>query len=291
MKPSSSITDVTVGLEGHKMLVRILSAVFLLPLLLFVLLVLPPLYTALLVAVLSSVAAYELLWGTGLLKKLRPVIYSAVMAFLVVLWSYLGEESSWLVPGVFAFMILLLAEVMADHEQITFQKICVCLAAGLVIPYMFSALVRLRGGNGGKILVLVPFLISFVSDSGAYFVGVFFGKHKLAPKISPKKTVEGLLGGIGAAMLGMVVFCLVLKRFFNFSVNYFSAAVFGAVGALICVFGDLSFSVIKRQTGIKDYSRLIPGHGGVLDRFDSTIFVAPMVEIFMALWPAMVSML
>jgi len=273
------------------MLVRILSAVFLLPLLLLVLLVFPPLCTAVLVAAFSCVAAYELLWGTGLVKKVRPVIYCTVMAALVVLWSYFGEENYWLVPGMLVFVILLFAEVMAGQGQLPFENICVCLAAGLVIPYMFAALVRLRGCHDGKILVLIPFLLSFVSDSGAYFVGVFFGKHKLAPKISPKKTVEGLLGGVGATMLGMVVFCLVLNKFFSFSVNYCAAAVFGAVGSLVSVFGDLSFSVIKRQTGIKDYSRLIPGHGGVLDRFDSTIFVAPVVELFMDLWPAMVSML
>lgn len=273
------------------MLVRILSALLLLPLLLLVLLVFPPIYTALLVAIMSAIGAYELLWGTGLLAKPRPVIYSAIMALVVVLWSYLGQKTNWLLPCVFVFILLLLAEVMANHDELTFQSVCVCLAAGLVIPYMFSALVRLRIGNDGKILVLVPFLLSFVSDSGAYFVGVFFGKHKLAPKISPKKTVEGLLGGVISAMIGMVVFCLVLNKHYNFAVNYYAAAMFGVVGCLISVFGDLSFSVIKRQTGIKDYSRLIPGHGGILDRFDSTIFVAPMVEIFMDLWPAMVSIL
>ena len=273
------------------MLVRILSAVFLLPLLLVVLLIFPPLWTVILVSVFSCVAAYELLWGTGLVKKMRPVIYSTVMAALVVLWSYLGEDNYWLVPAVLVFMTLLFAEVMFDQVQMPFEKVCVCLAAGLVIPYMFAALVRLRGEHDGKILVLIPFLLSFVSDSGAYFIGVFFGKHKLAPQISPKKTVEGLWGGVVATMLGMVVFCFVLNKFFDFSVNYYSAAIFGAVGSLVSVFGDLSFSVIKRQTGIKDYSGLIPGHGGVLDRFDSTIFVAPMVEIFMDLWPAMVSML
>ena len=92
-------------------------------------------------------------------------------------------------------------------------------------------------------------------------------------------------------MLGMIIFCLVLNKYFDFSVNYFAAIAFGAIGSLVSVFGDLSFSVIKRQTGIKDYSKLIPGHGGILDRFDSTIFVAPVVEVLMGLWPVMVSLL
>ena len=273
------------------MLVRILSAVLLLPLLLIVLLVLPSFYTALLVAAMAAVAAYELLWGTGVLKKVRPIIYSMIMAILVVLWSYFGRPVNMIMPAVLIFTIFLLAEVMADHEKVSFQMICVCFAAGLVIPYMFSALVCLRMRSDGKILVLVPFLLSFVSDSGAYFAGISLGKHRLAPKISPKKTVEGLIGGVVSAVLGMVIFCLVLNKYFNFSVNYCAAIAFGAVGSLVSVFGDLSFSVIKRQTGIKDYSKLIPGHGGILDRFDSTIFVAPMVEVFMDLWPAMVSLL
>lgn len=291
MRLLRSTTAETVGLEEHNMLVRILSAVLLLPLLLVVLLALPPVCTALLIAAMSSIAAYELLWGTCVLKKVRPIVYSMVMAFIVVLWSYFGQPVIYITPIILVFAILLLAELMADHENLTFQTLCVCLAAGLVIPYMFSALVRLRMETDGKILVLIPFLLSFVSDSGAYFVGISLGKHKLAPKISPKKTVEGLIGGVLTAMLGMIIFCLVLSKFFNFSVNYFAAAAFGAVGSLVSVFGDLSFSVIKRQTGIKDYSKLIPGHGGILDRFDSTIFVAPVVEMFMDLWPAMVSML
>ena len=273
------------------MLVRILSAVLLLPLLLVVLLLLPPLYTALLIGILSSIAAYELLWGTGLLKKVRPVLYASLMAFGVSLWSYLGSRPDWVLSAIFVFMILLLAEVMADHEGLSFQSVCVCFAAGLVIPFMFSSLVRLRCADDGKMLVLIPFVLSFVSDSGAYFAGVFLGRHKLAPKISPKKTVEGLIGGVVATVAAMLLFCYVVNKQFNYSVDYFAAAVFGAAGCLVSVFGDLSFSVIKRQTGIKDYSKLIPGHGGILDRFDSTIFVAPVVEVLMDLWPAMVNML
>ena len=205
------------------MLVRILSAVFLLPLLVVVLLFLPPLYTVLLVSLMAAMAAYELLWGTCILKRVRPVVYSSVMAIGVVFLSYFDQSSSWLTASVFVFTILLLAEVMADHENLSFQTICVCFAAGLVIPYMFSALVRLRMADDGKVIVLIPFLISFVSDSGAYFAGVFLGKHKLAPKISPKKTIEGLVGGIVASVVGMVVFCIILNLYFNFSGSIYNS--------------------------------------------------------------------
>ena len=269
------------------MLTRILSAVILLPLFLAVILFLPPICTAILLGLMAAIAAYELLWGTGLVKQIRPTVYSAVMAFLMCLWGLWGASFVWILMALFIYVVLLLAEVMRDYEKFPFEKICVCLAAGLVIPFMFASLVRLRTGSDGRICILIPFLLSFVSDSGAYFTGVFFGRHKLAPRISPNKTVEGLVGGVIATMLGMVIFCFVLNKFFGFSVNYISAAVFGALGSLVSVFGDLAFSAIKRQTGIKDYGKLIPGHGGILDRFDSTIFVAPMVEILLMLWPAM----
>ena len=273
------------------MLIRILSAVILLPLFLAVLLLLPTIYSAILFGLMAAVAGYELLSGTGLVKNARLVIYSAIMAFLVAFWSFLNDYYPWLQLAFVVYIVLLLIEVMIDLEKLSFEKVCVCLAAGLVIPFMISALVRLRSGAHGKIFVLIPFLLSFVSDSGAYFVGVFFGKHKLAPKISPKKTIEGLIGGIVSTVAGMIIFCLILNNHFRFDVNYVAAAIFGVAGSLICVFGDLSFSAIKRQTGIKDYGNLIPGHGGVLDRFDSTIFAAPVVEIFLSIWPVMVNAL
>ena len=116
-------------------------------------------------------------------------------------------------------------------------------------------------------------------------MGTLFGKHKLCPIISPKKTVEGLIGGLVLAVVGMVVYGLILQFGFKFKVNYFYVVIYGLLGALGGVFGDLSFSVIKRQTGIKDYGHLIPGHGGILDRFDSVIVVAPLVEALLLLMP------
>ena len=111
------------------------------------------------------------------------------------------------------------------------------------------------------------------------------GKHKLAPAISPKKTVEGAIGGVLAAVVGMLLFTWILDLAFGFRVHYGYALIYGIVGSLMSVFGDLCFSVIKRQTGIKDYGNLIPGHGGVLDRFDSMLIVAPVTEALLILIP------
>ena len=140
----------------------------------------------------------------------------------------------------------------------------------------------------GRFLVVAPFVMAFMPDTGAYLIGCAFGKHKLCPLISPKKTVEGMIGGILVAMAGLVAYMLVLNIFFDFKVNYVYALIYGLIGSLGGVFGDLCFSAIKRQAGIKDYSNLIPGHGGMLDRFDSMIVVAPLVEALLIIIPVAV---
>lgn len=136
--------------------------------------------------------------------------------------------------------------------------------------------------------MFIPFILAFLSDTGAYFAGRAFSKHKLAPVISPHKTVEGVVGGVLGAIFGMLIFCLVMQLGFKMQVNYLYAVLYGVVGSLGAVFGDLCFSVIKRQTGMKDYGNLIPGHGGVLDRFDSMMVVGPLSELLLLLLPVAV---
>jgi len=143
----------------------------------------------------------------------------------------------------------------------------------------------LRAMELGRFYVLLPFVVTFSGDSGAYFVGRAWGKHKLAPITSPKKTVEGAVGGVVCAMVVMVIYGLVVTFAFQKTFAWIPAMICALVGALMAIFGDLAFSHIKRQHKIKDYSNLLPGHGGVLDRFDSTIFVAPLVELVILLFP------
>ena len=127
-----------------------------------------------------------------------------------------------------------------------------------------------------------------MSDTGAYFVGSRFGQHKLAPEISPNKSVEGVLGGIAFAVICTLLYCLILYVAFKCQVKFGYALVYGIIGSVAGVFGDLCFSVIKRQTGIKDYGNLIPGHGGALDRFDSMHVVAPLIELLLMVLPVVV---
>lgn len=276
------------------MLVRILAAAVALPLLLVVVLLLPPVATAIVFALICMIAAYEMLWRTGILKHKRIVVYTALMAGAVVMWSWLlacgilPGELLWLsmLIGLFAFGCLLFCELLADHEHIRFSALCVALFSGILYPLLIGSLVRLRGMEDGKFYILVAFLISMVADSGAYFAGRAFGKHKLAPVISPKKTVEGAIGGVIANILGMLLYTLILSKCFGFTqVNYFYASVYGVLGALGSMLGDLTLSVVKRQVGIKDYGNLMPGHGGALDRFDSTMICAPVAELLILLIP------
>ena len=270
------------------MIKRIVVSVILLPLLLLVLLWAPKICTALLFAALAGIAAWELLVGTNLVVETRPAIYTVAIAALVPIWSYFGCNGALGEVGVLALFLLLFMEELLSHGKLAFEKIAVCFVGGLVIPYLLGSLVRIMTDDNGRLLILIPFVIAFLSDSGAYFVGCAIGKHKMAPNISPKKIWEGFFGGLATAILGMLLYGFIVAKCFGFHVNYLFAAVYGLFGALGGVFGDLCFSVIKRQTGIKDYGNLIPGHGGALDRFDSIIVVAPLVELLLHFLPAVV---
>lgn len=263
---------------------RLITAAVLVPLLLLILLVMDKIVAALVMGLLLAIASYELLYRTGLVRRPRLVIYASVMAFAMSIWSYFGGIPAVLLLMTVVYFILLFSELMMDHVKVRVEMLGLCLLSGLVIPYLLTALVRILMMNVGRFVILIPFAVAFISDAGAYFVGLKFGRHKMAPVVSPNKTVEGALGGVAAAMVAMVLYALVLTLL-KFRVNYALAILYGLLGALVGIFGDLCFSAIKRQTGIKDYGNLLPGHGGVLDRFDSLVLVAPLMEALLLLLP------
>lgn len=154
------------------------------------------------------------------------------------------------------------------------------LSVGMVTLYITSAvlsLVVLRA-NFNVFALLLPFVIAWLSDTGAYFIGYFFGKHKLAPQMSPKKTVEGAIGGIVFAAIAAVVYGLILYGSV-YPVGMAKYAIVGAVGSVVSQVGDLAASCIKRDFDKKDYGSILPGHGGLMDRFDSVLFTAPYVLV------------
>ena len=287
MRPLPNITGETAASEEYKeMRTRIVAAAILVPLLLIIALVLPKEVAMIVMGLLQAIAAYELLYRTRLVTKASLVIFSAIMAFAIALWSFYGAIHGYFVLMMLIFFLVMFGQIMRDHVKMRFEEVSMCFVGGVIIPYLMSAVVRILATNVGRYVVLIPFFIACICDAGAYFVGVKFGKHKLAPVVSPNKTIEGAVGGVVLATVSMLLYALIIDLLpGGLQVNYGIALLYGFAGSLVGIFGDLSFSIIKRQTGIKDYGNLIPGHGGVLDRFDSLTMVAPVMEVFLLLLP------
>lgn len=264
---------------------RIIAAAVALPLFLIVLLVPVTWPTLILLSGMCAIGAMELLKTTGLVKNIRLVIEAMLSAVVVCVWGWLGCPA-WLGFGwLLVFFLILAFELLASHAKLPFQAIACTAFAGLVMPLLLSALLRIRCMEDGAYFVLMPLVLAFVADSGAYFAGRFFGRHKLAPIISPKKTIEGAVGGVICTVIFVMLYGLVLQVAFHFHVNYLAGLVYSVLGSTISIVGDLTYSVIKRQVGIKDYGNVLPGHGGILDRFDSMSLVAPLTECLMLVLP------
>lgn len=264
---------------------RVIAALVLVPVLLILILAAPKILAAIVWGLLMMVGVYELLYSTGLVRHPRMVLYSAVMAMAMSIWSYYGALQGFGLLLLLVFWMLLFGELMANHVKISVEMVVSCLFAGAMAPFMLSALVRILVMNDGRYLIPIPFVVAFLSDAGAYFVGTSFGRHKLAPVVSPNKTIEGVGGGVLCSVVGMLIYAVIMQLAFGLKMHYGAALLYGFFGSLVGVFGDLCFSIIKRQSGIKDYGQLIPGHGGFYDRFDSMLTVAPLVEALILLFP------
>ena len=137
----------------------------------------------------------------------------------------------------------------------------------------------------GIYLIFYALICALATYTGAQLMGMAFGKHKMAPVLSPHKTIEGAIGGLAAGVLSMVIYGLVMQFGLHLTFHYGYAVLYGLLGSIVSIIGDLSFSMVKRETGIKDYGTIFRAHGGVLDRFDSVIFAAPVVELLILLLP------
>ncbi len=266
---------------------RVMVAVVGIPFLLLVLLWAPDWATMLLVAAMCAIGAWELLHAVGDrgVSVLMPL--TVLMAALVPVGFYFSEGYTLPLIGLlFVFLLFVLAIARHGREDAPkFGDVSAAIFGGLVFPLMLSTLLLLRLVPGmGKVLVFVPLCISFGSDTFALFAGMAFGKHKLAPLVSPKKTVEGGIGGLVGGILGMLLIRWIGILTLDTAICTIpQALLFGLVGSIISQIGDLSFSVIKREFGVKDYGKLLPGHGGILDRFDSVTFVSPFVYLALTL--------
>lgn len=266
---------------------RILTAVIWLPIVALGFAFAPIWGIMLAISALSAVGVYELLWATGFVKHRRLCAYSMVFAAMVPVWSYLGGDSRWMLAMVFLYVSICFLDGMLHPKEVSFERVAGALFGALVVPYFLSAFLRLEMSLGTRLIFALPLIYPFISDAGGYFVGRFLGKHKLAPELSPKKTVEGSIGAVVFSVIGGVLFGLVAEYGFGMTPHYGALALLGVPMSIISQFGDLVFSYIKREFGIKDYGKLFVGHGGVLDRFDSVIFAAPALELLLFLMPVL----
>nr|WP_297275881.1 phosphatidate cytidylyltransferase [uncultured Agathobaculum sp.] len=260
--------------------------------------VFPSIVLELAVAALCVLAAYEVLGSTKLVHNRLELLLCLLVALGLAIGHFdiLPLDLQDVVQGlIFVLLIGSFAIELKFHHSMNASQVAWGFFGALLVPYLMLSLLRIyqmdfqpigkTDFRAGQFIVLLPLLAAWGADTCALFAGMLFGKHKLAPVVSPKKTVEGAVGGVvGGAVLVLLV-ALLLNATLGLKMPLWSAVVLGAVGAVLGEIGDLSFSVIKRQTGIKDYGHIFPGHGGVLDRFDSVLFVAPFAEIlFRIIW-------
>ncbi len=173
---------------------------------------------------------------------------------------------------------------LRKHKVIRYEQVFFVLAVMILVPQAMTTMVRIErfDSDNGLFLLIMGLCGAWIADTGAYFTGVAIGKHKLCPEISPKKTIEGLVGGI---VTTAVVYAVAFSVYYGFTAKRaVIACVTGIVCAVIGTVGDLSASMVKRQIGFKDYGKIMPGHGGLMDRFDSVLFVLPTFYAFIAIF-------
>ena len=188
-----------------------------------------------------------------------------------------GNLADWFVMLFMTFLICLMAAMVFAYPKYHPSQLMAVFFGFFYVAVMLSYIYRIRLLPGGVFTVWLVFICAWGCDTCAYCVGMLIGKHKMAPVLSPKKSVEGGIGGIvGAALIG-VLYALAINRWGNAGASILEFVIIGAVGGAISQIGDLAASAIKRNYNIKDYGKLIPGHGGILDRFDSVIFTAPII--------------
>jgi len=253
---------------------RYLGAVMIAPFIIFIFL--GGIYLKGFVFALSILALWE--FYNALKEKNFKIIKSAGYILLAIYYLLNNNfEQMMYVLVATAFILLILPVINLEY---TFIDVSLTLLGFIYCGILFSFVYLINKKTSGEFLVWIIFIGSWLSDTAAYYCGKNFGKHKLSPKVSPKKTVEGSIGGLVGATVFTGIFGILVQRHINIMpiYNYF---IIGALCGVFGQFGDLVASSIKRYVGIKDYSNLIPGHGGILDRFDSIIFSATVVFYYL----------
>lgn len=254
---------------------RFISAMIMLPLLILLLLKGIPLYIGGLVLMTIALHEFYVAFETKEYKPIKLIgyVFSAIL--------FLANVFSW--DGIFIsstlFVLFIVSIFMILYNKNTPIDVMITFSGMAYICLFFEYIIMIIDDvQKGSIYVWLVFIISFVTDIFAYLIGRQFGKHKLIPKVSPKKTVEGSIGGILACFISTVIFGIIFKMPITV------VLILGVFGSMVAQLGDLTASSIKRYVGIKDFGRIIPGHGGILDRFDSVLLVSPFVYLVLVIF-------
>lgn len=231
-------------------------------------------------SVIGVLCVFEMVRCIGFHKNIALTfpLYGFAIAFPLLQRFFLGETAfvaKIAIICVMLYLIYLFAFIIFSHGKILYaDALTMCLTVFYIL-FAINMLVYIRDVKNGQYIYLLTFIGAWVTDTFAYFAGVLFGKHKLIEDVSPKKTIEGSIGGTLFCAIGFVVLGLVVAGIdSSVEPNLVFLAICGVLIAIISQLGDLIMSVIKRHYGIKDYGKLLPGHGGVLDRFDSILAVS-----------------
>ena len=227
-------------------------------------------------ALISMIGLFELYRVLKIEKtSLAAIGYGAAVYYYVLLW--MGWEKYVTLMAIGALMLLMAVYVFTFPKYKT-EQVTAAFFGVFYVAMMLSYLYQVRRMPDGKYLVWLIFISSWGCDTCAYCVGMLIGKHRLAPVVSPKKSVEGAVGGVaGSAVLGLLYAKVLGGNMAEVGNPMLACALACAIAAVISQVGDLAASAIKRNHDVKDYGHLIPGHGGILDRFDSMIFTAPAI--------------
>ncbi len=237
------------------------------------------------VGLFTAIAVWEMLGCIGVRRNAAVTVPSLILAALIpiagrLLPGRIGGELRYLALAaalVFFYMFYLMCLAVTSKGKFTVGDLGLVFMTAVYIIAGFTSLVLIRDGAFGEMMILLVFVGAWVTDGAAYFVGRALGRHKLIPDVSPKKTVEGAIGGSFFCGICFALFGLIAGAIVKIEPNLVMLAAAGLVISVISQFGDLIASLIKRQYEIKDYGTLFPGHGGVMDRFDSIIAVAPVL--------------
>lgn len=247
---------------------RILASLALIPLLLLLVVGGLPLYIGELVVISIAINEFYKAFRN---KEIYPVFsLGYLVAIYIFVKNCLKLDMNYTYIVIFILFVSSIVLILKGSKNI--MDIVVTFFGIFYVEILIDFIIlTINSFENGKTLVWLIFIVAFITDTCAYFTGYLFGKNKLIPSISPKKTIEGSIGGI----IGSTIVCLIFGYIFELNIGIM--LIIGSVGSVVAQIGDLFASSIKRYVGIKDYGNLIPGHGGVLDRFDSVILVAPFV--------------